>query len=346
MQRIDLGLVGLNFGRHIADRVTKGPAAPYFRLAAVCDMDRARADAVAAAHGVRAVYDLDALLADPAIRVIGLFTGPVGRDALLRRILRAGKDCVTTKPLLLDPRAALEVLREARALGRVIHLNSPGPTPSADLACIAEWRARYALGRPVGAHCDVWASYREKADGTWYDDPRQCPAAPLYRLGVYLVNDLVRLFGEAARVQLLESRLFTGRPTPDNAQLSIAFRSGALASIYASFCVNDGDWYANGMALQFENGTICRNVGPARIPDGAVMQLFMNVDGRRQCVETREVRGASGAYQWEALHRAVQGERLPDETSPEEIAAAVSVLAAMARASATGGTAEVDRLAE
>ena len=46
--------------------------------------------------GVKAYTDLDELVADPDIPAIGLFTGPVGRADLVRRIIRAGKDVMMT----------------------------------------------------------------------------------------------------------------------------------------------------------------------------------------------------------------------------------------------------------
>jgi len=44
----------------------------------------------------------------------------------------------------------------------------------------------------------------------------------------------------------------TGRPTPDNALLTMSCASGCLASVYASFCVDDGDRYSNGLTLNYE----------------------------------------------------------------------------------------------
>lgn len=345
MDRIGLGIVGLNFGRHIVAEAVKDPVARLFRLVALCDLERGKAEALAVQAGARVEASLDAMLAAPDIRVVGLFTGPNGRAELVRRIIRAGKDCLTTKPFEVDAAAAAEVLHEARRLGRVVHMNSPGPLPSPDLACIAEWRERHGLGRPVAAHAETWASYREKADGSWYDDPQRCPVAPLMRLGIYLVNDLIAIMGEPARVQVQTSRLFTERPTPDNAQATIAFRSGALASVFASFCIKDGDHYRNQLILHFENGTIYRNAGPERGSATGELSLIMSgPDGKRVGVERRTVEALSGLYQWEALSRAVRGERLAGEIAPEQVAAGLRVIAAMRKAEATGMPVDVAAL--
>jgi predicted dehydrogenase len=343
-QRINFGLVGLRFGRHMADQVASGPGAPYFRLAAVCDMDRALADKAAAELSTRAYYDLDALLADRDIPVIGLFTGPVGRAALIRRIIHSGRDVMTTKPFERDPAAALGVLQEAAALKRVVYLNSPGPTPADDLKQIAAWRREYQLGRPVAVRWETWASYREKPDGRWMDDPAQCPVAPIFRLGIYAINDLVAMLGEAESVQVMQSRLFTERPTVDNAQLSIRFRNGALANVFASFCILDGSHYRNTMTVNFENGTIYRDSGP-RPGGGSEMTELVLAAGQGPARVTATARvpagRCSGLYQWAVLRDAVQGRRPADEVSPQAIVAGLNIIDAMARAQTSGVTERV-----
>src|SRR5690606_34588240 len=102
---------------------------------------------------------------------------------LLRKIIDAGKDIMTTKPFELDADAALEVLRYADSIGRIIHLNSPGPCISQDLACIDEWRTVYDLGDPVSCLQSVWVRYDEEPgpEGDWLDDPIRCPVAPIFR---------------------------------------------------------------------------------------------------------------------------------------------------------------------
>jgi len=345
MNRIRIGIVGLNFGRHIVTALMTGPGKEFFELAAVCDLDVDKARQVAADNGVKAYTGLDDLLKDSTIPTIGLFTGPVGRAKLVRTIVNAGKHVLTTKPFELDPVAALAVLNEARGLKRVIHLNSPGPLWPPDLAQANTWRKQFDLGRPVACQMSVWVRYHEQANNSWYDNPALCPVAPVFRLGIYLINDLVRLFGEAERVQVMSSRLFTGRPTPDNAQLGIQFKNGAIATIFASFCIEDGDIYQNAMTLNFDKGTVYRNAGPYRRGTNrrAVdMALVMgNAETGGKVVAEADLQHASGDYQWDAFSRAVRGETLPDEVTPEQIVAGLRVIEAMTVADRTGGTAVV-----
>ena len=56
-KKINVGVVGLHFGHEIiTDHLIGGEAAPYFRLAAVCDRIQDKADAIAARYGVSACY--------------------------------------------------------------------------------------------------------------------------------------------------------------------------------------------------------------------------------------------------------------------------------------------------
>jgi predicted dehydrogenase len=342
--RVPIGVVGLNFGRHIVkDQLCSGRGAPFFKVAALCDVDEAKVAEQAASLGVKAYTSLEALIGDPGIPAIALYTGPNGRAGLLRKIIRAGKDVMTTKPFENDPEAALAVLKEARELGRTIHLNSPAPVLPPDLAQIREWQEEYQLGQPVACRADVWVRYHEKADGSWYDDPLKCPVAPVLRLGIYPINDLVALFGEAEAVQVLSSRIFTGRPTADNAQLGIRFKSGALACIYASFCVEDGDQYRNSLVLNFENGTIYRNAGPVRaepLDEQSHLSLVIRKDGRRRLAAQASV-PASGEYRWDVFHRAIRGETIAEPAPISDIVSGLKIIRAMSEAERNGGCAAV-----
>ncbi len=345
-QRVRIGIVGLRFGRHIVEQLVSGTGRPWFELAAVCDMDADRAKAVGDEFGVERIYtDLEDLLNDDSIPVIGLFTGPSGRAELIERIISRGKDVITTKPFELDCAAALRVLRRARDLGRTVHINSPSPLLPEDLAIVKRWQQEFDLGQPVGCQMSVWVRYNEKADGNWYDNPVLCPVAPVFRLGIYLINDIVRFLGEAEQVTVLSSRMFTGRPTADNGTLAIRFKGGALCTIFASFCVEDGDIYQNSMTFNFERGTVYRNTGPYRKSGNREVKELAVVtgtgaSGRKIAAEAQAAEG-SGAYQWKAFYDAVNGKAMSDVTTPEQVVAALRVIEAMGEADRGNGTAAV-----
>lgn len=344
--RVKLGILGLNFGRHIVEEIVTSSAGKHLELVALCDQNPERLASVLPVASLSRHATLDDLLADPEVEAVGLFTGPIGRADLMRKILRSGRHIITTKPLEIDPAAAQLVLEEADSLGLVVHCNSPSPLPVPDLRIIQRWEREYDLGQPVGARGNVWASYREEPDGTWYDNPEYCPAPPLYRLGIYLINDLVRLWGRVERVQVMETRLFTGRPTSDNAQAGLLFENGALANVFASFCVEDGDQYGNSLILNYENGTIYRNAGPAwsspRENRNRLALVQSQENQGRVVAEENTGLGESG-YQWEQFARAVRGESVSGELSPEQMVEGIRVIRAIATAVRQGGVADVLR---
>jgi predicted dehydrogenase len=351
MQKVKVGMVGLNFGKKIIDgHIVKGSAEPYFELAAVCQRSKEACDAIAAEYGVKAYYSLDDLLADETIPVIILMTGPNGRADQLRKIIRAGKDCMTTKPFEIDPDEAASVLAEARELGRFIYLNSPCAADSEDFKIINSWRDKYDLGMAVGGHHESWYKAIEEADGSWYDDPDECPAAPIFRLGIYGVNDMLRIFGEPEEIQVMQTRLFTGRPTPDYARMCIKFKNGAMVDTLDGW-VASPERQTTSLILYFERGTIYRN--PTMMPcdpvrtnllDETYLCLCVGDDTDGMPVETARIPNTelSQAYQWDVFYRAVTTRNRPQGETPDEVIVnSLRILDSIKEAAETGNTVKV-----
>lgn len=344
MEKVRIGIAGLNFGEWIINDLLKGKGREYFEVAAVCDVNKERAGYIAETYKVKPYFSYEDLLSDGSIPAVGLFTSPSGRACLIDKAISAGKDVITTKPFETDADKALWILQKAKGMGRVIHMNSPSPVLKPDLRQIKEWADKYSLGGMVGCRCDTWASYREEPDGKWYDDPDLCPVAPIFRIGIYLINDLVRLFGKAEKVQVMHSRLFTMRPTPDNAQLGILFKNGAICNIFASFCVKDGQAYKNSLVMNFERGTVYRNLEPLKYDetrDTSWMTLAAHDQDNNQVVERVSHACSSEEYQWDVFYKAVRGGQIEDEVTPEEIAEGIRIINAMARAEKSGCTERV-----
>ena len=327
---VKLGLVGLHFGNMVVLELLKPEHKKFIEIAALCDRDEPLAKHLSEEHGISKHYtSIDALLSDPEIEAVGLFTGPDSRAKLIDQILDAGRDVLTTKPFERSAEEARRILQKARSLGRVIHLNCPTPTPPKDIWQIDQWITQYSLGRPIGYRAMTWCSYREKADGSWYDDPVRCPAAPIFRLGIYLVNDISRYFGEVEDLQVYESRIFTGRPTSDNAQLALIHKNGAVGSIFASFCVKDHRSYLHALEMNFENGTIFRNCGPDAVDGKIRLGLTANAPDGSFVREQREFEASVGDYQYEQFYKAVRGEALHNPTPDDQIIHGIQILQKM-----------------
>lgn len=338
MGRLQIAVVGLGFGARIVELMRAPPASELFEVTAVCDVDAYRVAEVAAQTGVRACHSLEEVLADPDLAAVGLFTGPAGRAHLVRQVIRAGRHVLTTKPFELDADEAGDVLAEARRLDRAVHLNSPAPLLAPDLRLIERWREEHSLGPAVAGRAEVSTSLFEEADGSWYDDADRCPVAPVLRLGIYLINDLVRLLGPASAVQVTQSRLRTGRPTADNAQVSIEFANGALGNVFATFCVDDGHRFDSLLTLNYMGGTISRRSRVVAPVGRTRLHLVAGAQLGGSTTASAGTDGGSGDYQWEAFHRAILGEQMPDEPTHQQIVAGVRIVEAMARAERSGRT--------
>lgn len=337
-ERVSLGLVGLSFGGLIANKIIKAGESFPVRLQAVCDLNTDLLDNWNKHPGVIVEKSLDKLLERKEIEAVGLFTPPERRAELIRRCIDAGKHVITTKPFERSSIEAQEILDYAQAAGKVLHLNSPPPCDTPEDLQIVAWRRDYNLGDPIGARYDLWAGRPEVADGTWYDDEERCPGGVLFRLGIYPINTLIRLLGEVASVQVQTSRLYTGRPTPDNALLSLHFKSGALASLYVTLAMSPPQTYKKQMTINYQRGIIYRNTGllegSSEDPPGNVLHLFARKPDGKRVTKTRTV--SENDYQWENFAHAVRGESLADKGSTRLIVHGIEVTEAVALAVRSG----------
>jgi predicted dehydrogenase len=341
INKIPTAVVGLGFGQFVArEMIVKGDGAPYFDLAAVCDADAPRVKEASEEFGVKGYTDLDELLANPDIPTITLITGPVGRAKLIDKILDAGKDVITTKPFESDAAEAERILKKAKELGRAIFINSPSSDKANDLLQIEEWAKEHKLGKLVAGRWEGWYHHVQKADGSWYDDPELCPAAPLFRLGIYGINDIVQLFDTPQELHVMESRIIGEKPTSDLAQMAIRFVDGSMMTMLAGWCMNPMR-SINTLNLYFENGSITREADAGAYDNGVQLKLFLPNYGTEDPSSdlgfgvpaySRRISGGktNHAYPWELFHEAVSTRKnLQGHSDPYNIVKAIKIVEGM-----------------
>jgi predicted dehydrogenase len=145
--------------------------------------------------------------------------------------------------------------------------------------------------------------------------------------------------GKAKSVQVLHSQLLTKRPTPDNAQLGILFENGAIANVFASFCVEDGQYYKNSLVLNFERGTVTRNmcaVTREQLARETTLSLVTLDSNKRQTVINTTIAGSTEQYQWDEFHRILTGKAEIPEAADRAMTEAIRIVNAMARAEQSG----------
>jgi predicted dehydrogenase len=129
------------------------------------------------------------------------------------------------------------------------------------------------------------------------------------------------------------------------------FANGAIGSVFASLCVNDGHSYPSRLIIHYANGTIfkqqIKEPSVGRSNNFKAVGMTLNCVCNGQYIEEKFIfspENRSGAYQWKNLYDAVRNKQsLPGEVSPEAIAAGIAVIRAMARAEKSSVSEKVNK---
>jgi len=198
----DIGIVGLGvISRQYLDTLL--PASSV-RIAAVADLDVARAEVAAEAiPGCRALTTAE-LLADPGIRTVLNLTIPAAHAEVALAAIAHGKDVYGEKPLAATFADAARITDAAAAAGVRV-----GGAPDTVLGTGVQ-TARAAIdggriGRPVSASA-MWVSAGHES---WHPQPDfyyRVGGGPLLDMGPYYVTSLVQLLGPVTAVSGAGSR--------------------------------------------------------------------------------------------------------------------------------------------
>ena len=164
MTPIGCGVIGVGvFGENHCLAYSRLPGV---KLAAVCDVNGARARAMAEKYGARAWYtDYQELLRDPAVQAVSIATPDFAHRAIALAAARAGKHILCEKPLATTAADAQEIVDAARAAGVKLmvdfhnRVNPPFVAARQSIEVGAIGRARVRLRAPqqhhLRAHGDV-----------------------------------------------------------------------------------------------------------------------------------------------------------------------------------------------
>jgi len=227
--RLKVGVVGSGIG---ASHIEAYRALPeMYEVAALCDIDRARAGAVAEKFGVPVVADALGQLLDSDLDIIDICTPSGLHQAQTIAVLGAGKHAVIEKPVAkslaeADAIAAAEAASVGRAcpifqyrfghgLQKLAHLRAKGYAARASVATAETHWLR-------GAEYYGQAAWR----GTFDGELGGCLATH----AIHIHDMLCEVLGEVVSVHARTSRRLNRNETEDMGVLSLAFASGALAT--------------------------------------------------------------------------------------------------------------------
>lgn len=190
-----VGVIGVgNISEQYFDQF---PALPNLELAAVADLDMARAASAAERQGVRAL-SVDELLADPGIDTVLNLTIPAAHAEIALRALAAGKHVYGEKPLALSTESGALVLERAASAGLRVG-SAPDTVLGTGVQTARALLDAGSIGSPIGAAMHWTAPGHElwhPAPGFYY----QPGGGPLFDMGPYYLTSLVTLFGPVVRV--------------------------------------------------------------------------------------------------------------------------------------------------
>ena len=112
---VGAGLLGARHARAYSEH-------PGCRVVSVCDLDRGRAEDVAARHDAQGYTDLAAMLA-AGVDAVSVATPDHAHYAPVARCLDAGVHVLVEKPFTIDPAEARAAIAQARAAGCVLMIN-------------------------------------------------------------------------------------------------------------------------------------------------------------------------------------------------------------------------------
>ncbi len=219
-----------NIGRTHA-RVYK--ANPLAELVAICDIDRARADAAAQELGIKAYYDVEELLRSEPLDMVSVATAGIENGSHhyqpTMQALAAGKHVLVEKPISNNLREAKEMVAEARRRGvcLAVDLNHRF-TPATRLA--KEKITSGELGEVLFVNMNLWIANRR-------DDPEYFHIRALHSHSVDVMRHMA---GDVARVQAFFHK-GPGRRSWSNASINMQFTSGAVGHLTGSYDMHGPD---------------------------------------------------------------------------------------------------------
>jgi predicted dehydrogenase len=187
--------------------------------------------------GMRAVADVDELLADDDVELAVVLTPPATHAELVERLLAAGRHVVCEKPLASDAATAARLFDAAAEAGLIL-LAAPFVHLSPTFRRLWTLVADGGIGRVHAAR-----AHYGNPGSTWARWYHEDPLATLGDVGIYNMKSLTALLGPVEEVTAIcatampERRVGEGAypaRDPDTWQLVLRHDGGALASILAS----------------------------------------------------------------------------------------------------------------
>lgn len=201
-----------------------------FRVTQVCDLDRTRAEELAAPVGAACVADIDAVLADDAVDIVDICLPPSLHVPVARQALAAGKHVICEKPIAGSPRDADSLLEAEASAGRrvfPVFQYRFGPAFAA-LEALGE---AGLLGAPRVAALEThWNRNRDYYANPWRGTWAHEMGGAVLSHAIHIHDLLRHAFGPVAEVSAVLETLVNPIETEDCGAILFRFGTGAVAT--------------------------------------------------------------------------------------------------------------------
>ena len=201
-----------------------------FAVKTICDLDTARAKAVAAGHSIKVTADFDGVLADETIDLVDICLPPHLHFKMTMAALKAGKHVVCEKPLCSSLREADALATQAAESGKIVtpvfqYRYGPATEKLRRLMDAGVTGKPFAASIETHWHRDA-EYYAVPWRGTWAGEQ----GGAVLGHAIHNHDLLCAIFGPVARLSAFATTRVNDIETEDCAAISFQMENGALAS--------------------------------------------------------------------------------------------------------------------
>jgi D-apiose dehydrogenase len=198
-------------------------------LAAVCDLDPAKAEAAAALTRAKAYTDVDAMLAAERLDFVDIATTMETHEALVGKAAAAKAHVICQKPFAPNIAGVKRILSAAEAAGIriMVHENFRFQTPLIELK-----QAMAAIGEPFFAHI-AWRTGYDVVAGQPY--LAKVERFIILDLGIHVLDVARFLLGDVTDIYARTQKTMPGAKGESQATMSLGHTSGAVSAVTCTY---------------------------------------------------------------------------------------------------------------
>ncbi len=289
-EHVRVGIVGVGIGSVHAHGYSK---LPNVEIAALCDIDTGRAEALAGRYGVKSIYsDYEAMIAEAKLDAVSVCTPNALHAPVAIAALNAGCHVLCEKPLSVNAEEGGKIVEAARKSSAkfMIGMNNRF---RGDTQVLRKYIDDGALGSIYYARCGWIRRNGIPGFGSWFTRKQMSGGGPLIDIGVHALDVTLYLMGNPKPVSVF----------------------GATYAKFGPFGKGQGQWGApvKGGAYDVED-LACAQV---RFENGA--SLVLEASWAQHCAGERlysEVYGDKGGATLEPLRIYSEAHGSPVDISP------------------------------